>query len=318
MEPYELQQSQALPLGLKIEKSIQRVREWHDHWRGQVYISFSGGKDSTVLLHLVRSIYPDVTAVFCDTGLEYPEIREFVKTFDNVETIRPKMNFREVVEQHGYPVVSKRVAQALRQYREAKSELSRNHILNGYPLAGGGVSKRFSIPLKWRRLLNAPFLISDKCCGKMKKEPFREYERSSGTAPFTGEIAAESEQRLRSYLNTGCNAFESERPKSTPLGFWMEQDILRYLRDFRVPYCSVYGDIIEGGNGELRTTGAQRTGCMFCCFGVHLERGENRFMRMQRTHPRQWDYCIHALGIGRVLNYIGVPYSGMFLDEEAG
>jgi len=75
---------QALPLDLKIGLTKNRIRSWYEHWHGNVYVSFSGGKDSTVLLDLVRQDYPDVPAVFCDTGLEYPEIRDFVKTFDNV------------------------------------------------------------------------------------------------------------------------------------------------------------------------------------------------------------------------------------------
>lgn len=77
---------------------------------GQVYISFSGGKDSTVLLDLARRIYPDIEAVFCDTGLEYPEIRDFVKTFDNVTWIKPEMRFDKVIEKYGYPVIGKEVA----------------------------------------------------------------------------------------------------------------------------------------------------------------------------------------------------------------
>ena len=94
---------QNLPLELKILKTEQRIREWYEHWEGQVYVSFSGGKDSTVLLHIARSIYPDIPAVFVDTGLEYPEIRRFVKQTKNVIWLKPEMNFRRVIEKYGYP-----------------------------------------------------------------------------------------------------------------------------------------------------------------------------------------------------------------------
>ena len=315
MELHELRQSQALPLEMKIHKSLQRIREWYDHWRGQVYVSFSGGKDSTVLLNLVRSIYPDVLAVFCDTGLEYPEIRDFVSTMDNIEVIRPKTSFRDVIFNEGYPVISKKVAQYLHQYRTAKSASFKNKLLNGWERGDGSISRRFSIPYRWQYLINAPFKISDRCCNVMKKSPFKQLEKS-GLMPMTGEMAEDSETRKRIYLLSGCNSFKYKRPKSKPLGFWLEHDILEYLRSKNVPYSSIYGDIVSH-EGQLITTGAHRTGCMFCMFGIHMEKGENRFMRMQRTHPGLWKYCIYQLGIGKVLNYIGIPYSDIFEEKPS-
>ena len=110
----DLRQLQALPLSLKVALTKQRIRQWVNEFGSSgVYVSFSGGKDSTVLLHLVRSLYPDVVAVFCDTGLEYPEIREFVKTFDNVVWLKPKMTFRKVIEKYGYPFISKEVSECV-------------------------------------------------------------------------------------------------------------------------------------------------------------------------------------------------------------
>ena len=104
---------QALPLDIKIRKTEIRIREWYEHWGGDVYVSFSGGKDSTVLLDIVRRLYPDVPAVFSDTGLEYPEIKEFVKTFPNVTIVRPKHSFKEILTKYGYPIISKEVAECV-------------------------------------------------------------------------------------------------------------------------------------------------------------------------------------------------------------
>ena len=142
-----------------------------------------------------------------------------------------------------------------------------------------------------------------------------------------------------------CNAFEATRPTSQPLSFWTEQDILHYIKKYDVPYCPVYGDIeikknvdndkvFEGqinmidylGSYEpedtLATTGCDRTGCIFCMFGCHLEKAPNRFQRLKETHPKQYKYCIgggemvdgkwqpnkEGLGLGHVLDYIGVKY----------
>ena len=94
----ELWQKQSLPLSIKILMTQRRIREWVTEFgEDGVYVSFSGGKDSTVLLHIVRQMYPNITAVVVDTGLEYPEIREFVKTFDNVVWLKPKKNFKQII-----------------------------------------------------------------------------------------------------------------------------------------------------------------------------------------------------------------------------
>ena len=108
----DLYELQALPLYLKVRLTKQRIREWISHYgEDGVYVSFSGGKDSTVLIHLVREEFPDVPAVFCNTGLEYPQIVQFVKSFENVEIIRPKKNFRQVIQDYGYPFISKEVSE---------------------------------------------------------------------------------------------------------------------------------------------------------------------------------------------------------------
>lgn len=118
-ERWELTQMQSLPLETKIRMTGYRIREWVEcYGEDCVSVSFSGGKDSTVLLHIVRKIYPNVKAVFFDTGLEYPEIRLFVKGYENVDWIRPKMNFREVITKYGYPFISKEVSECVQGARK--------------------------------------------------------------------------------------------------------------------------------------------------------------------------------------------------------
>jgi 3'-phosphoadenosine 5'-phosphosulfate sulfotransferase (PAPS reductase)/FAD synthetase len=222
----------ALDLEDKVITSYEKLDEWYTAWGGQCYVSFSGGKDSTVLAYLA-----------------------------------------------------------------------------------------------------ARYLSSFRCCGIMKKSPSKSYEHRADVKPTTATMAEESLLRMQKWRETGCNAFEGKRPLSKPMSFWTEQDVLRFIVDHQLPYASVYGDIVasDGENDygatlidcKLRCTGCQRTGCMFCAFGAHLEKGENRFERMKHTHPKHYDFCIgggewdadglwkpneKGLGYARVLDYIGVRY----------
>lgn len=126
----ELKIRQALPLDVKINMTKLRLREWvNEFGLDGVYIAFSGGKDSTVLLHIARQLYPTIKAVFVDTGLEYPEIRDFVKTFDNVDIIKPKLNFRQVIDKYGYPFISKEVSECVYGAKRYLTELAESDKL---------------------------------------------------------------------------------------------------------------------------------------------------------------------------------------------
>lgn len=242
------------PLWMKVEISKRRIEQWVSEYGIEgVYVSFSGGKDSTVLLHLARSIYPAIKAVYIDTGLEYPEVKEFVKSFGNVDIIRPKMSFKQVLETYGYPVISKEQSQYIYQYRVAKSEKTKETRLNGNKWGRGKISN------KWKYMLDAPFKISDQCCNVMKKSPAKMYEKKTERLPIVGTLAEESALRKTHYIKNGCNAFNSNRPKSTPLGFWTNQDILEYIKLYNLDIPSVYGEIVED-EGKLKTTGCDRTG----------------------------------------------------------
>lgn len=300
---------QNLPLEAKIIKTQQRIREWYEYWDGEVYVSFSGGKDSTVLLNLIRELYPNVPAVFINTGLEYPEIVEFVRSIKNVVELRPKINFKKVIETYGYPVISKKNARFIRDLQNPteKNKITRNLRLTGFN-QNGKFCPSMILPKKYLYLVNAPFKISEQCCDIMKKEPFHRYQKETQRKPIIGTMASESDIRASDYRKQGCNAYHLNEPKSQPMSFWTEQDVLQYLKQTKIPYASVYGDIIEDENGKLITTGEHRTGCIFCMFGVHLEKEPNRFQRMKITHPQLYNYCMNKLGLKEVLDYINVKY----------
>lgn len=139
----DLHQMQAMPLSIKVRMTENRIRQWVDEYGiDGVYVSFSGGKDSTVLLDIARSLYPDMLAVFVDTGLEYPEVRNFVKEVDNVEWLKPKKNFRQVIEDYGYPFISKEVSDKVygaRRYIKAVREREQSSVQCG---DGGFIGNR--------------------------------------------------------------------------------------------------------------------------------------------------------------------------------
>lgn len=283
-----LKMKQALPLDIKIKMTLNRIREFYNQLDGQVYVSFSGGKDSTVLLHLVRSLYPDVEAIFFDTGLEFPEIRQFAKAAGNCHFIRPKMGFKQVIEKYGWPVVSKEVSQKIYEARTTKSAKLLHKRLHG----DNNKYKSGKIPNKWQFLIKAPFKISHRCCDYLKKNIGKKIPEK----PIIGTMAMDSHARKQKYLrNGGCNSFAG-KVESMPMSFWQETDVWDYIRQIDIPYCGIYD------------MGYERTGCMFCMFGVHLEGTPNRFQRMKETHPKLYDYCINKLGVGKVLDYIGMNY----------
>lgn len=314
----DLRQYQSLPLSAKIIMTQRRIKAWYDYWYGQVYVAFSGGNDSRVLLHLVRELYPDVEAVFVDTGLEYPEIRQFVKTFDNVTILRPEMSFVEVIKKFGYPLISKNVSgtvgEARKNLANGRTDTMRVKKIKGTLTRSDGGSSLFNCQ-KYEPLLNTDFLLSNMCCDIMKKKPIKAYEKQTGKKPMTAQMADESKQREAKWLQNGCNGFEMKAPISHPMSFWTKQDVLQYIKENDLPIASVYGEVVYQGNdgllydeliggGTLTTTGCKRTGCIFCGFGCHLDKTPTRFERLRKTHPRQYEYC---LGGGEYVDGVWQP-----------
>lgn len=350
-ERWELAQMQSLSLDSKIRMTEQRIKVWIEAFgEDGVYVSFSGGKDSTVLLDIVRNKMglKQIPAVFVDTGLEYPEIREFIRSFENVVWLKPKMNFKQVIEKYGYPFFSKETSEAIYYARKAqRNEISPKkykygtsirllqlqgkmpHKKNGEPT--GEYSKMFD-KSRYQFMLDAPFEVSNRCCSVMKKTPLKQIKGY----PITAQMAQESKQRTSQWLKNGCNGFEMKSPISNPMAFWTEQDVLLYIKKYEIPICSVYGEIVDDVKGTeevsgqmtisdikgfedstlfdaerrpLKTTGCDRTGCMFCGYGCHLEKGEGRFEQMKKTHPKQYEWIMKpweqgGLGYKEVIDWI--------------
>lgn len=304
MNMNELKLMQNYPLDIKIAKTKNRIREFYEYFDGEVYIAFSGGNDSLVMLHIIRSLYNDVPAVFVDTGVEFPEVRKFVKSFDNVVILKPEKNFSQIINECGYPIISKDVSNSIR--------LARKNIADGKvtervkQFSGCMKGSRFNKE-KWRFLLESDFKISEQCCDILKKKPFKKFEKETGLHGYIGILASEGGVRLSGYLKTGCNNYRFGNSK--PLGFWTHQDILNYIKINNLNMCSVYGTLyFDEIKNKLRVTGEPRTGCMGCLFGCHLEKSPNRFERMKYSHPYRYKYFIEKLNYKEILDFIGVNY----------
>ena len=277
-------------LDQKIDHAVGVVEEFKNKTGKIPYVSFSGGKDSTVLLDLCRRfVDKDMAAVFCNTGNEYPEIVKFVKTFDNITIIRPKKKIKDVIEKYGFPIVSKEQSSYIRQFKHTKSQKTIDRLLGD----------RFAISRKWRYLLDVPFDISEKCCFYLKKEPFREFNKETGMLPVLGIMAGESNLRRTTYINRGgCNSFDTKMPMSYPLSIWTEKDIYDYIERFKLPICSLYTE-----------HGFTRTGCAFCGFGAH-NKGDNRFEQLKTLHPKLFNHVLnyknHGITYGQALQSVGV------------
>ena len=189
---------------------------------------------------------------------------------------------------------------------------------------------------KYKPLLETDFLLSHMCCNVMKKKPIKDYNAKTKRKPITAQMASESMLREQQWFKHGCNGFDMKSPISNPMSFWTEQDVLQYINAEQLPIASVYGDIVcEKKTGqfgdELRTTGYNRTGCIFCAFGCHLEKEPTRFQRLKETHPRQYEYCIgggeydengvwkpnkQGLGMGHVFDELNKIYGEDFIKYE--
>lgn len=360
MNNTELTMLQSLPLAVKVLKTKQRIREAIDFFgASHLYVPVSGGKDSMVLSFLVEDVQKElgipksvIQRVNSNTGNEYDDVLANARALSDLE-VKPVHNLIWVLTNVGYPVGSKLTSRMLQDIQNPKktNQATRNLYLTGIK-RDGTKSKSFKLAKRWHKLASQDSKIrcSHLCCFYLKKEPLMIYEKQTGRRPVVGVMASEGGVRKASYMKTGCNAFNSKKPESKPIGFWEEKDILHYivLNDLFDYLPSVYGDIVRVDNGEkytreealedyknmkrvdLKTTGENRTGCVWCMLGAHLEKGENRFQKLYYNDRRKYNFAINGgkfdkygklvpgnggLGMGIILDLIGVPYKPLPREE---
>ena len=272
----------SLPLEAKIIKTNRLIQEAIDEFGiERVYISYSGGKDSTVLSHIAKSLYPKIQHLFANTTNEYPETLSHINwesnsNNTNITIVNPIdssgnwWNFRRVVDIYGYPMFSKKVSNAIRTYQHALSDDTKHHALEY-------IHRNFK---KYEPYMN--FKISDMCCDKLKKAPLKRRAKELGLeCSILGILASESRQRELDWIDNGCNVFYKRKDNQCrPLSFWTTSDIDHYIEKYNVKISDLYA------------MGYTRNGCMYCGFGVNLEVGENRYQKLSKTHPRAYNYLV--------------------------
>ena len=272
-EDLKLLQNQSLQD--KIQRSLGLISEWYAYYDNQCYVSFSGGKDSTVLADIAAKwcsiAQIPLYLVFADTGLEFPEVKQHVHEYADylrqkynievvLEILRPKMTFCDVIAKYGYPVIGKRQAGYIRLARqnllqgkysirlkylgmdeeEAQSLgliMPDEEMLARYKASTDGSKYRMA---NYKPLLFTDFILSEQCCDIMKKEPMHRYSKKFGRMPITGQMTEESSSRENTWMKNGCNAFNAKNPISNPLSFWTEQDILHYIKTSPPSHCRLF------------------------------------------------------------------------------
>lgn len=321
-----LRQLQSEPLFMKEISTEKRIQELVSLFGNQFYVSFSGGKDSTVAVDFTARCmkklgFNKMYVLNINTGLEYLSVQRFCKPFCErtsekydmeiiLDTVYPEMRFVDVLTQYGYPLISKEVSQCI--YEARKGSGSNKYMSAKEKLAGTHVDKNGNLSpyniSQYQFLLNSNILISHKCCALTKHKPAFHYEKATGRIPLVATTCQESRVRRTAWLRYGCNSFSGDRPRSAPFSTWLENDMLTYIKKNRLPLADVYGEVVlktKDMPGQMslfdeivqdgavyETTGCPRTGCIYCLFGITQDR--YRILRLQRTEPDRADYVLRG------------------------
>lgn len=316
---------QKQPYEFKVRYAELRAREFVDECakRGlKTHVSV-GGMDSITLLLFLRSVGLDMPAISVST-LEDKSLQAIHKQL-GVEILSPYKSKIAVCRDLGFPVLSKEIAEKIEllQNPSEKNATVRHAIITGETGEYGGFRKntRMKMSQKWLEKFGgadpegaalgykaAPFKVSSKCCYYLKEKPCDDWAKEHHSAPFLGLMASEGGRRQKALMMHGCNYFGASTIRSAPFAIFDRQDVLQLALDLNVPVPEIYGEIVRDPDGTLRTTGAQRTGCSMCGFGIQLEKRPHRFDRLYELNRKEWDFWMNKVGWGEVLDYIGIGW----------
>jgi len=287
----DLQVLQALDLDAKIEWTRKRI-ELALCELEQPSVAFSAGKDSTVLLHLVRQYRPDVIAIYGNTTIEFPECVKFARWLRdqwrlNYYEAKPDVTFWWVVREYGWPLMGKTFGVGGVAHKSSRAQFFDDLAARG-ELAGDYA-------------IQAEVPISSACCTFLKERPSQKLQKELGVdGVFLGIMAGESRQRTFNFLEYGEWYYPKSQKvwKCHPLAIWTDEDIWAYIHRYQVPYASLY-DMGYHDEATGEWIHHKRNGCMFC--GMDLRFPNNHLSIMRRTHPKAWDVLMRKRGLGKVL-----------------
>lgn len=332
MDQWQFMQRQSLPYEAKIihaEKIAYEFRDWAIANDKNLCVSI-GGLDSITLWKFLKRLGIDVTPVSVSV-LEDISIQRIHKDIPGMVFLKPLMSKVDVIKQFGFPVISKEKANKIEtlQNPTEKNSTVRNAIITGDTGKQGGyrTGTKMRLPQKWLDLFGgpenekygtdyktAPFKVSNKCCYYLKEKPAHNWQKENNMVPYLGLMASEGGQREKGLMKNGCNYYGKTTIRSAPFAIFHRQDLLRLAVELEVPVPEIYGEIVTDEDGTLRTTKAQRTGCSMCGFGIHIEKRPHRFDRLRETNPKEWEFWMHTVGWGEVLDYIGVSWEDEYID----
>lgn len=337
------QMKQKLPYEAKVAYAEIRAREFYNKVCGDMdancHISV-GGLDSITLLKFMREICKINIPAISVSSLEDTSIQAVHEEM-GVIRLKPSRDKdgrlwskARIIQEYGFPVISKEKAAKIEHLQNPTENNAtiRHAIITGETGEYGGWQKnsKMKLPQKWLMLFGGyendnegvnymipPFKVSSQCCYWLKEKPCDDWAKEHNSYPYLGLMASEGGRREKSLMMHGCNYYGKNTIRSAPFAIFNRQDILQLAIDLNVHVPEIYGTIERKFDGTLYTTGAQRTGCDMCGFGIHKEARPHRFDRLRQTNPKAWNYWMYHVckddngneyGWGRVLDYIGVQW----------
>ena len=314
------------PYEVKVRMAELRIEDWArtcDDYGMDCHVSV-GGLDSITLLALVRRVLGDSAKGVSVSSLEDKSIQAVHKEM-GVIAVKPEKSKLQVIREFGFPIISKQISAKISRLQTPGDD---SPIIKAYMTGDEGAwggykhNEKFKMPDRWVQLFGglyghfrpdlccqcAPFKVSDQCCFWLKEKPLQRYSEEQKSWPFLGLMQSEGGRRQYTLRMHGCNYVGETTARSCPFNYFTHSELLRLAKDMKVHVPEIYGHIIQNPDGSYRTSGAKRTGCSMCGYGIHMDKRPHHFDQLYEQNPQEWEFWMYKVGWGEVLDYIGVGW----------